>query len=439
MHPRVLIVGTVPFNTKSSSRAFDAYFHNWEKENIAQIFSNTKTPCKGHCGTLYQITDYRIMKRWFSSQVQTGKIFDYNDLPIEWENNDLEINSNSGNKAYKIGRKHTPFTHLLRGVLWREKYWKTKMLDKWLDDFNPQCVFLAFSDDYFINRIALYVAKKYNIPIVSCIGDDYYFNKHFSLNPIYQLYKETYKAMIRKVLKWPGSAIYISDKIRDKYNGEFNLDGQTVYLTSTVERKSFSMVDNKSPLITYFGNIRMGRNNSLCDIADALGAMNSNYRIEVYSNEQDPSYYQILQNNRFVIYGGSIPYAQVQEKMKSSDITVIVEGFQSKDIELSRYSLSTKAADALASGAMILTYGSDECGIIEYMRSTDASVVCSNKEELSKCLSKLLYDIEAQKSMYRQQIVMTESHHNISKSCEISEQIICKAINKKEGNIYHEK
>ena len=48
MHPRVLIVGTVPYNTKSTSRAFDAYFHYWEKENIAQIFSNTKKPCKGH-------------------------------------------------------------------------------------------------------------------------------------------------------------------------------------------------------------------------------------------------------------------------------------------------------------------------------------------------------------------------------------------------------
>ena len=53
MHPRVLIVGTVPYNTKSPSRAFDAYFHYWEKENLAQIFSNTKKPCKGHCETLF--------------------------------------------------------------------------------------------------------------------------------------------------------------------------------------------------------------------------------------------------------------------------------------------------------------------------------------------------------------------------------------------------
>ena len=70
-HPRLLIVGTIPYNTKDSSRAFEAYFHNWEKENIAQIFSDPKTPVKGHCGTLFQITDYRLLQRWKGKKVET--------------------------------------------------------------------------------------------------------------------------------------------------------------------------------------------------------------------------------------------------------------------------------------------------------------------------------------------------------------------------------
>ena len=48
MHPRVLIVGTVPYNTKSTSRAFDAYFHYWEKrEYCADILPNTKEAVQG--------------------------------------------------------------------------------------------------------------------------------------------------------------------------------------------------------------------------------------------------------------------------------------------------------------------------------------------------------------------------------------------------------
>ena len=365
MTPRVLIVGTVPYNRKSTSRAFEAYFHGWDKENLAQIFSNTKTPCKGHCGTLYQITDHSLLRRWFCRNADVGKVFRYDELPAEWTDNDLEVEGAVAKKAYKFGGRHTSTTHLLRGLLWRKKYWCTEKLNNWLDAFSPECVFLSFSDDYFILQIAMYVAQRYDIPIVSSIGDDYFFNKHFSLSPFYQLYKESYKALVRKTLSHKGSAIYISDKIRDKYNSEFGLDGETVYLTSEINRRAFCPINTEKPVITYFGNIRMGRNQSLCEIADALRKINSSYFLDVYSNESDEAYYNALNAHPNVRFHGSVPYTQVLEKMRRSDITVIVEGFLPKDIELSRYSLSTKAADALASGCAILTYGSAECGVVE--------------------------------------------------------------------------
>ena len=428
MHPRLLIVGTVPYNTKSTSRAFDAYFHYWEKENIAQIFSNTKKPCKGHCGTLYQITDHRMLRRWLGKKIDTGVIFRYEELEDEWTDNDLELGSEKAEAAYKFGRKHTPFTHLARGLLWRKRFWCAEKLNQWLDDFQPECVFLAFSDDYFIPRIALYVAERYHVPIVSCIGDDYYFNTIRTMDPLYHLYKRTYKRLIDKTLAWPGSAMYISDKIRDKYNKEFGLDGETVYLASTIQRKSFSPVNTEHPVITYFGNIRMGRNNSLNDIGYALGQIDHHYILEVYSNEQDENYFGVFKDNPNVKFMGSVPYAQVQKRMAESDVTVIVEGFAAEDINASRYSLSTKAADALASGAGILTYGSLESGIIDYMQSTGASMVCTEKEQLPACIKQLMTDQEMQKRFYDQAIVMTEKHHNRKASCAVSEGVIQKAI-----------
>ncbi|MBQ7274504.1 MAG: glycosyltransferase [Clostridiales bacterium] len=435
MHPKVLIVGTVPYNTKSTSRAFDAYFHYWEKENIAQIFSNTKKPCKGHCGTLCQITDQRVLQCWMGRKVDTCTFFYYEELEDEWTDSDLEVGSERAEAAYRIGRKHTSLTHLARGLLWRKRFWCTEKLNRWLDDFNPDCVFLAFSDDYFIPQIALYVAKRFNVPIVSCIGDDYYFNVEKTPNPFYHLYKATYRSLINKVLAWPGSAMYISDKIRDKYNSEFGLDGETVYLASTIQRKPFKIIDIDHPVITYFGNIRMGRNNSLNDIGVALGKINHNYILEIYSNEKDEVYYSVFQDKGNVRFMGSVPYTQVQKRMAESDINIIVEGFAPEDINLSRYSLSTKAADALASGASILTYGSLESGIIDYMRTTGASMVCTEKNLLVECIQRLLSDQDLQREYYDQAIVMTEEHHNRRASCTVSENVINKAISKmKQGD-----
>lgn len=428
MHPRILIVGTVPYNKRSTSRAFESYFHNWEKENCAQIFSNTKKPCKGHCKTLYQITDYMMLKRWFHCETNVGQIYNYNDLDIEWTNNNLEVEGTIAQKAYHFGGKHSALTHMLRRLLWRRRFWCTEKLNKWLDEFQPECVFLSFSDDFFIPQIAIYVAKRYNIPIISSIGDDYYFNKHFSLSPIYQWYKESYKALIRKVFSINGSAIYISDKIKEKYNREFGLDGETVYLASEVERKPFSIINTEKPLITYFGNIRMGRNISLNEIGYTLGKLNPNYKLVVYSDEKEKKYTDIFVTNPNVDFRGAIPYTEVQKRIRESDITVVVEGFRNSDIEQSRYSLSTKAADALASGSSILTYGSEECGIVEYMQSTNASAVCTDKQKLQSCIQELLEDEEKQRQYYNNAIIMTAEHHNLVKSCEIFERIVARAI-----------
>lgn len=425
---RVLIVGTVPYNTKSTSRAFDAYFHCWKKENLVQIFSNTKKPCKGHCGELFQITDYQILKKRLGHRGNVGTLYRYEELEDSWTDNDLEVLDSKAVKAYRIGQKHTAWTHLLRGLLWHGRIWHSDKLDAWMDRFGPEAIFLAFSDDYFINWIALYAAKRYNIPIISCIGDDYYFNKHFSINPFYQIYKESYKALIRKVLSWQGSAIYISDKIRDKYNSEFLLNGETVYLTSTVRRKPFSPVNTRTPLVTYFGNIRMGRNHSLNAIGTVLGQINPNYKLEVYSNEDTPSYYKELEKNTCIVYRGSIPYEDVQKKVMASDITVIAEGFAPSEVELSRYSLSTKAADALASGAAILVYGSSECGIVEYMQSTHAAMVCTDRSQLEAAIRTLLTDIKFQRTCYEQAVVITQRHHDIAISTHTFQSVLEGAI-----------
>ena len=427
-HNRVLIVGTIPYNKNTSSRAFDAYFHNWEKQNMRQVFSNTKTPVKGHCGSLYQITDHRLLKRWLHQIGEVGVIFEDEDLPLDWENNDLEVGSSTVNALYKIGSKDSPLKYLLRGILWREKYWNTNKLNDWLDEFQPECVFLAFSDDYFIPRIALYISQKYNIPIMSCIGDDYYFNDRKSFSPFYHIYRKTYKRLIDRVFQRTGSAMYIGNKIRDKYNSEFGLNGETIYLTSDIERHAFKPIDIDAPKILYCGNIRLGRNNSLADIGYALQKISPNYFIDVYSTEKNEEFIKVLQECPGVRFHGTVPYTEVMRLTAESDVTVIVEGFRKQDVDTTRYSLSTKAADAIASGSNIFVYGDIECGVIEYMQGTGCAVVCSDREKLDADLKKLLFDQNLQEQLYKRAIEVDKEDHDKEKNRSLTEQLFVRLI-----------
>ena len=433
--PKVLIVGTVPYNKKSTSRAFESYFHGWDKEHLVQVFSNTRTPVKGHCGSLYQITDQRLVKRRFDKRIKVGKRYEYEELPDEWLDDDLELGSSVFGKLYAFGSRSSHITHLMRKFVWRERCWHTDDLDAWLDGFGPDCVFLAFSNDYFILEIALYIAERFDVPIVSAIGDDYYFEERKTLSPLYWLYKRTYRSLVRRVFEHGGSAVYIGNKIRDKYNSAFGLRGETVYLTSEADRRPFRPIDVECPVIRYFGNIRLGRNRSLFELGKVLGRINPNYRLEVYSNETEQKQYQMLVDEPSVDFMGSVPYKTVLEKTLESDVLVVVEGFDKRDVDITRYSLSTKVADALASGAMVVGYGSSECGAIEYLAETGCCCVANNAADLQRKIERLFGDVELQRRLYNASAEVVRMNHTLENSNEVFRGIVKRAI---EGYVRHE-
>lgn len=428
MKPRVLIVGTVPYCTKATSRAFASYFTDWPRDKLAQIFSSTKVPPKGHCETLYQITDQRLLYARLHRDISVGRVFHYDQLPDEWTDNSREVKSRFISKLYDFGRKKLSVTMLLRKWLWAKKYWCTESLNDWLDKFAPECVFLSLSNDFFIQDIAMYVADRFDIPIVVSIGDDYYFNYSKTVSPLYHWYKLTYRKALRKVFARCQRAVYISDKIRNKYESSFGLTGKTVYLSSDICRRPFREINEYCPKISYFGNIKMGRNRSLCDIGKALKRINGNWYLDIYSNESDSSYYRVFNKVDNIRFHGSIPYNEVKQKISESDIFVIVEGFRKKDIAWSRYSLSTKAADAVSGGVQVLVYGSEECGVIEYMKNIHCAAVCTNAEQLEDCIVHLIKDKDFQRKNYENAVNIAEGNHSLTRSAGIFSRIVEEAI-----------
>ena len=428
MHPKILIVMTTPYSTSDSSRTLDAYFHYWEKDRVAQIFSRNWIPNKGHCGEMYQITDASLLKKWIHKPVEVGKIYTYEEMREQNGNEKIQDNSTAG--LYKIGGIHSPMIELFRGALWKKKYWCTEKLVKWLDNYKPECIVYNFSNHLFTQQIALYAAKRFNIPIIAVIGDDYYFNDKFSISPAYWLFRYKFKKLTERVLSNGASAVYCSDKIRDKYNEYFGISGETIYVTSSITRREFREINKDAPKFVYFGSIRLGRNNALCDIATALGEINASYKLEVYSNESDERIYRCLMTHTNIFYGGTLPYHEVERRMLEADVFVIAEGFRNEDINFTRYSLSTKAADGLACGTSILTYGPSESGVVEYMQETEASMVCSNKKELKNAILELINNVGLQKKYYDKAILASEKNHTLKSTTTIFESVVAKTIRK---------
>ena len=429
---KILIVGTAPYDRNCQSRAFESYFHGIPAENLAQVFSYPYRPPKGHCGKLYQMTDAMMLHRFFKKDAIEGVEYNINDLKEEdgiGGQKSFGTAVQSRNRIietlYRFGRKDRPITYLLRGLMWRKRSWCTEKLNKWLDDFRSDCVFLSFSDDFFIPRIALYVAERYRIPIISSIADDYYFNDRFSISPLYYLYRYKYKKLIEKILRRKGStAIYIGNRIRDQYNSYFGMDGITLYLTSDIKRAEFHPVNIECPIISYYGNVRLGRNRSLIDIGKALQEINPRYVLNVYSNERDEEYLRELRSADGIAFHGSVPYVEVQKGMLSSDILIIVESFSPGDINTVKYSISTKVPDSLATGAQVFAYGDKDCGAIDYLLSTKSLPVCTNKATLRDMLRDLITNKDMQKDYYDKMEILVENNHRVEQNAVLFKKLV---------------
>ncbi len=433
-YPKVLVVMTAPFNTGGSSRTLDSYFHFWDKKSVAQIYSRNCEPTKGHCSTFYQISDERLVKRWLGLKDTVGKTYIDEDLN---ESDKLvdEFAGSASKLGYTIGAKHTPMVELLRGLLWRKRFWCTPDFIQWIDDFKPDCVLYNFSNHLFTQEIALFVADRFGIPIIPVIGDDYYFNDRKSLSPAYHLFRKKFKHLTERVMAHSVSAIYCSDKCMRKYGGHFELGGSPIYVSSSITRRDFRPIRKASPLFLYCGSVRLGRNLALVDIADALKAIDSTYSLTVYSSETDEDICAPLIAHPNIIFGGRIGYEAVVEMTADCDVFVIAEGFRDKDLLFTRYSLSTKAADGLASGAAVLTYGPKDAGVVEYMADTKGSVVCSDKNALVAVISDLLDDTQLQHELYENAGIISKEHHSVLSSTNTFKQVVNDAIRSyKKGN-----
>lgn len=380
--PRILIVGTNPYEKERQSRAFDSYFHYFKKSQLRQIFSVNITPIKGHCSSFFRITDKDMINKIFGRK-NDGTIF--NDKNLEEKRHHVE------NTKIKNIRK-TPLKRLARGFIWKEKRWCSDRLLNWADEFNPNIIFLAWSNDFFILKIAQFMSKRYGAPIISCIGDDYLFNSHFSINPFYYIYRHSYLKLSRSILfNSKNKEIYIDDKIRDFYNNFFCKNGITVHSAFTEKNSISNHVNNE--VFGYFGNLYMGRLKTLIEFARKLNAINKNAIIKVACSNISSKSLKIIKKEPNIQFLGSLIHYEMIKEISSCKYICIFESLKSKrNIVDTRFSLSSKVCEALASNKTIIFVGSKETGVFHYIKRNNCGFTFTSLNDIDDHLFNKIND-----------------------------------------------
>lgn len=377
--PRILIVGTTPYNPNESSRALDTYFHNYPANKLRMIFSNENLPPEGHCSSFFQITDYDVFHKFLNKEDEPGRILTSGQL----SNFSLPPQKNSLNRF----KKKNAFRYYARKSLWNKKRWLSSKLEAWVEEFSPEAVYICFSDDYFILDIAYYFANKFNIPVIAQIGDDYYFKKNRNL--LMKPYLKRYRRLFDKIMSLEGFGVYISDKLADKYNHHFKLQGYPFYLSSKIKSEKSAIGFE----FNYFGKVNLGRSKSLGILADALHKINPSYKIDVYTSNISSHTKKYLEKHNCVCKG-FLQYEKLLPLMNSGSFNIVASGFQKKYVEEARYSLSTKISDLLASSGPIIAIGPEGDGAIDFLDNKNCSIMLKSKRIDANVLKTFLNDIK---------------------------------------------
>ncbi len=380
----LIISNNVLSTTRNNGKTIFSYVDCLPRENVAQLYFNSETPTiEGY--SYYQITDKDIIKGVFAPRKRGRSVFAKPDAT-----------SMRGSSNRKVRRGN--LERLARDLLWWKK-WKSKKLLAWLDAFRPTTVFFVGGDAGFAYDIYRYIVKRYHAKSALYITDDYVMpRKKDSLIGRYR--RKQIKQKVKNALKHTDTFFTVSNVMRKEYQAVFGRDSETI--VNLAESYKLDLLEEESPCTTliYAGSLYYGRDEVLGRIATILKKYNEQNPpkkacLNVYTNTEPSE----ESKKRFLVEGssqylGSLNKDALKLALNRADILVFAESFDEKQIEKTRYSLSTKVPEYLSVGKPILAVGPREIGSMEHL--ADAACCVNSNDELEERLISLLSDAALQ-------------------------------------------
>jgi len=420
--PNLLVIANNSLSENNSNgRTLAGFLKGWDKESIAQIYISGEIPSSKVCDNFFQITDGAVLKGLFRKNTIGKQVF-----------NTVEINNNSNTK--KLSKGKSILKIVFRDLLWGTNVWWNKKLKNWLGDFSPDILLFFAGESVFTYKMAMKIAKYCDIPIVVYNSEGYYFKeKNYLKNSgviselIYPIFHSNFKRIFKKLMKKAVHTVYINDKLKNDYDKALNLPSTTIYTASDVQL-CCKKEQNSCPVVSYLGNLGVGRHIALVEIAEVLNEINSDYKLNVYGKIPNDDVKKAFDNCSAINYCGVVPYSEVIEIMHKSDLLVHGESYDDFTVWDLKYAFTTKIADTLSCGTCFFVYAPEELACTEYLLKNECACVVTDKNQLRVTLEELLNDIELRERYIKKGLEIAEKNHNSKKNCEKFQKILIDAV-----------
>lgn len=395
MKLKVLVISRNAWDNKAGN-TLSNFFQEFMPDQLAQIYCRDELPDNELCENYYCISEKALIKSIFTRQ-NAGTVITKSEIA---ENTKLQQAAEAGTKFYNVFR-HYRFTMLLwfRELIWLFGKWKNKELEGFIRDFNPDVIYTDAYDTFYTYRILNYAQKVAKVPYVMFHCDDQLTYRKFSLSPLFWINRYLLRQHVIKSIKKAAINYCIIDEQQKVYNSIVPANYKILNKCADFNREYKGSVVHKPIRMLYAGNLHLGRWKTLQKLAEAIKIINTEEEkiiLDIYTGKSvsEKKLNKIKVHSSITIHD-FVPYKQLFEIQKESDILLHVESFDLKERLITYLSFSTKIVDFFELGKCIVTIGWEKSAPLKYLKGKGVATIITNLNDLQMTLNSLINKPEA--------------------------------------------
>lgn len=396
---KILILSNNPVSTTSSNgRTMLNMLHEFKQEQLFNIFVSG-TIDSSYCN-YYQINDSDALKGFFGFR-NIGRIPDLQ-----------HVSKNLGT----IKNKKTALKVFIRNVVWNNSRVK-KIIKAKAKEFAPDVILIQVGDCSFMIKIALYLQKTLNIPIVVYNSEDYYFKTWNYIEPIkkgglfFGKVQKEYKNIFEILMSKSFASIYLTDDLKALYDSSFNQCRSFVIYNSAFSPKDEDKIEIDKSLYIYSGNISVGRDVSLLRASKVIFDLTS-CKLTIYSTDKNADSIKKLSSCPYINFRGAISYDENISLLKRAVLCLHVEGFETFYLRDTKHAFSGKIPDSLQSGRPFVFFGPSSTTCYKYLVENGCGFVSTNEKELANIITGILNNDKIVETTLKNARAACSKNHN---------------------------
>lgn len=425
-YPSVLVVAIEPWREDGTAHTLKDIFSCWDATKVSLIYTRSGLPFTDVASRFFQISENEVLK----------------NLVKPWKSIGQEVNNAAKVDAkltkeedarYAKAHKHSSMVlTMCREFVWLLGHWRSKALKQFVQDVNPDILFIPIFPTVYMGWIQRYVIRKTKKPFVCYLADD-----NYSYDSCKGVLSYLHRFWLRKNVRWLSThcsqMFVIVEKEKEDTDKLFGTN--SVILTKAIDfsNRPYKPHPLNNPIrFVYTGSLIIGRDKTMAMIADAINRVNKDAGevkacFDIYSGDEPVAEVMEHLNNGACKHRGFLQRSEVNRVQSEADVVVFAEALEGKASNIARLSFSTKITDYLANGKCILAVGKKDIAPIDYFERNDSAIIAYNEEDIYKQVSRIFknpdlvseYGKKAYDCAVRNHEKQTVNHRFIETMCNV--------------------